>query len=574
MAGRYLLIDADRARRHGRGVARPRPADRRLRWRRRCWRGTTPALLLRFVHEQSRAGPSTRTCSPRSAGPADGRRRRDRHGPGPRRLAARPAGRPRARCPRPTSRSSSTSCSRRSWRSTPPGSCTATSSPPTCCSTPPARAAAPAGRRLRRRRDLGRVAAGERSGPLGTDGYLAPERQAGAPPHPSQDLYAAGVLAAELLDRLRAGDRMPTGPLGALDARAHRADPGRRAPTAAAALAASCARLPASDGRAGRLPAPAVRSCPTGSAPARRWAVRRVERWLSRRRCTIGAHVDQTDPIAEAKARDAPLVQFFLGDPQGYKGPEFRYAGGADGLKADAEAAGHRPLRPRALPRQRRHDQQPDPDPEPQAAPAARRRRRRDRRQGPDRARRPRQRRRRSRRRASTTGARRSRPPTSSCPLLIENTAGGDNAMTRYLDRIAGVWDAISAAERFRHGRVLPRHLPRPRRRQRAGDGRRRRPARSPAASTSCTATTAATTSTPAPTGTPTSGQGKIDPDLLAAVVRDAGAPGRLRDPGRRRRARRRHRLAARAALSRGQRRSAAERLAASHVRASWSRRG
>ena len=32
-------------------------------------------------------------------------------------------------------------------------------------------------------------------------------------------------------------------------------------------------------------------------------------------------------------------------------------------------------------------------------------------------------------------------------PLLIENTAGGDNAMTRYLDRIARVWDAISAAE-------------------------------------------------------------------------------------------------------------------------------
>ena len=32
-------------------------------------------------------------------------------------------------------------------------------------------------------------------------------------------------------------------------------------------------------------------------------------------------------------------------------------------------------------------------------------------------------------------------------PLLIENTAGGDNAMTRHLDRIAGVWDAISAAE-------------------------------------------------------------------------------------------------------------------------------
>src|SRR6478609_7409864 len=54
----------------------------------------------------------------------------------------------------------------------------------------------------------------------------------------------------------------------------------------------------------------------------------------------IGAHVEQTDPVAEATARDTTLVQFFLGDPQGYKGPEVRYAGGADGLRADAEKAG------------------------------------------------------------------------------------------------------------------------------------------------------------------------------------------------------------------------------------------
>src|SRR5918998_4239731 len=54
----------------------------------------------------------------------------------------------------------------------------------------------------------------------------------------------------------------------------------------------------------------------------------------------IGAHVDQADPIAEAAARNAPLVQFFLGDPQGYKKPEFRRAGGAEKLRADAEASG------------------------------------------------------------------------------------------------------------------------------------------------------------------------------------------------------------------------------------------
>ncbi|MEV4621742.1 deoxyribonuclease IV [Asanoa sp. NPDC049573] len=43
----------------------------------------------------------------------------------------------------------------------------------------------------------------------------------------------------------------------------------------------------------------------------------------------IGAHVDPTDPLAAATARDADAVQFFLTDPQGYKSPKPR---------ADAEA--------------------------------------------------------------------------------------------------------------------------------------------------------------------------------------------------------------------------------------------
>lgn len=54
----------------------------------------------------------------------------------------------------------------------------------------------------------------------------------------------------------------------------------------------------------------------------------------------MGAHIDQTDPIAEAKARGAGLSQVFLGDPQGWKGPKVAYAGGAATLKADAESAG------------------------------------------------------------------------------------------------------------------------------------------------------------------------------------------------------------------------------------------
>ncbi|MDP9436551.1 MAG: deoxyribonuclease IV [Actinomycetota bacterium] len=35
----------------------------------------------------------------------------------------------------------------------------------------------------------------------------------------------------------------------------------------------------------------------------------------------IGAHVGQDGPLAEARARSADLVQFFLGDPQGWKAP-------------------------------------------------------------------------------------------------------------------------------------------------------------------------------------------------------------------------------------------------------------
>ena len=160
---------------------------------------------------------------------------------------------------------------------------------------------------------------------------------------------------------------------------------------------------------------------------------------------TIGAHVDQTDPLAEAAARETTLVQFFLGDPQSYKGPEIRYAGGADGLRADAEAAGvslyvHAPYvinvattnnRIR-IPSRKLLQQHVDA--------------------------------------AASIGAkglivhgghvgkgddpevgfdnwRKAVEATDlKVPLLLENTAGGDNAMARYLDRIAKVWDAIGSA--------------------------------------------------------------------------------------------------------------------------------
>ena len=42
----------------------------------------------------------------------------------------------------------------------------------------------------------------------------------------------------------------------------------------------------------------------------------------------LGAHIDQLDPIVEAEARSAEIVQIFLGDPQGWKGPKVNFPGG------------------------------------------------------------------------------------------------------------------------------------------------------------------------------------------------------------------------------------------------------
>jgi deoxyribonuclease-4 len=162
----------------------------------------------------------------------------------------------------------------------------------------------------------------------------------------------------------------------------------------------------------------------------------------------IGAHVAQEDPVAEAQARGADLVQFFLGDPQGYQGPEVAYAGGPDALRADAEAAGvdlyvHAPYLVNVattnnrirIPSRKLLQQHVDAaaaigakglivhgghvnksdDPE----------------------------------RGFDNWRKAVEATDLKLPLLIENTAGGDNAMARYLERIARVWDAISTAEGF-----------------------------------------------------------------------------------------------------------------------------
>ncbi len=244
----------------------------------------------------------------------------------------------------------------------------------------------------------------------------------------------------------------------------------------------------------------------------------------------IGAHVDQADPIGAAIERGATLSQFFLGDPQGYQGPEFRYDGGADALRAAAEEHGidlyvHAPyiinvattnnrirIPSRKLLQQHidaaasigakglivhgGHVNKGD-DPE----------------KGFDNWRKA----------VDQTDLK--------VPLLIENTAGGDNAMTRYLDRIGRVWDAISTADGFeRVGFCLDTcHA-------HAGGNDLTRIVEAVVAITGRIDLVHANDSRDAfDSGADRHtnfGQGHIDPEELAAVVREAQAPVVCETPG------------------------------------------
>jgi len=245
---------------------------------------------------------------------------------------------------------------------------------------------------------------------------------------------------------------------------------------------------------------------------------------------SIGAHVDQTDPIAEAKARGTGVVQFFLGDPQGYKGPAYAYAGGAEALRADAESAGidlyvHAPYIVNVattnnrirIPSRKLLQQHIDG--------------------------------------AAAIGAkglivhgghvnkaddpavgfdnwRKAIEATDlKIPLLIENTAGGDNAMTRYLDRIAGVWDAISScADADLVGFCLDTcHA------HAGGNPLETVVADILAITGRIDLVHCNDSRDDFDSGADRHanfGAGKIDPDLLAAVVRDAGAPVICETPG------------------------------------------
>lgn len=244
----------------------------------------------------------------------------------------------------------------------------------------------------------------------------------------------------------------------------------------------------------------------------------------------IGAHVDQADPIGEARAREMPLVQFFLGDPQSYKGPQVRYDGGAGQLRADAESAGidlyvHAPYLINVattnnrirIPSRKLLQKHLDAAAEIGAKglivhgghlnsgedPAV----------GFDNWRKA----------IASTDLK--------VPLLIENTAGGDNAMTRYLERISGVWAAIEGTEGAdRVGFCLDTcHA-------HAGGNRLETVVADVLAITGRIDLVHANDSRDAfDSGADRHtniGAGHIDPDLLAAVVRDAGAPVVLETPG------------------------------------------
>ncbi|MDN5571040.1 MAG: deoxyribonuclease IV [Propionibacteriaceae bacterium] len=158
----------------------------------------------------------------------------------------------------------------------------------------------------------------------------------------------------------------------------------------------------------------------------------------------FGAHLG-ADPIATAEAHGFGIVQTFLGDPQAWKGHAVPHPDGAEGFRAEADAAGigvfvHAPYvvnvattnnRIRIPSRQILAKQV---------------------------------------RLATEIGARgvivhgghlgaKDDPEVGfdnwrkavegldlTVPILIENTAGGTNAMARHLERIARLWEAVQSA--------------------------------------------------------------------------------------------------------------------------------
>ncbi|CAJ1496655.1 deoxyribonuclease IV [[Mycobacterium] burgundiense] len=158
----------------------------------------------------------------------------------------------------------------------------------------------------------------------------------------------------------------------------------------------------------------------------------------------LGAHVDSTDPLAAAEARGAQVVQFFLGDPQGWKKPP-EHPHAAALRDSDVAVYIHSPYviniastnnRIRIPSRKILHQHA-----EAAAAIGAKGlvvhgghvTAKDDPQAGIENWRKLFE-------RAEESGG-------FPLPILIENTAGGDNAMARRFDRLAMLWDAVGQYE-------------------------------------------------------------------------------------------------------------------------------
>lgn len=160
----------------------------------------------------------------------------------------------------------------------------------------------------------------------------------------------------------------------------------------------------------------------------------------------MGAHVEQADPVAEAVARGAQVAQFFLGDPQGWKAPVVSFAGGAEGLKQAAADAGvtlyvHAPYvlnvatfnnRIR-IPSRKLLQQHVNLAAEVGAAGVIVHGGHLGAKDDPEKGY--------DNWRKAIDGL------AMPVPVLIENTAGGTNAMARHLERIERLWAAVLSAE-------------------------------------------------------------------------------------------------------------------------------